>query len=113
MSKFWGKKDGSELLGSPQETMGFSKEFTLLQNFIIKKYDFSNVNQVEDIKRQLLGRRILLINAKDILENGEVSELKRCIEELKAFLRENGGSIGRLGDNYLILTPNAHVKISN
>ncbi|KKK42780.1 hypothetical protein LCGC14_0631560 [marine sediment metagenome] len=114
MGKFWGKKDGSELLGSPQETMGFSKEYsTLLQNFIIKKYDFSNVNQVEDIKRQLLGRRILLINAKDILENGEVSELKRCIEELKAFLRENGGSIGRLGDNYLILTPNAHVKISN
>ncbi|GAH14401.1 unnamed protein product, partial [marine sediment metagenome] len=29
------------------------------------------------------------------------------------FLRENGGSIGRLGDHYLILTPNAHIKIAN
>ncbi|KKM14455.1 hypothetical protein LCGC14_1705970, partial [marine sediment metagenome] len=39
--------------------------------------------------------------------------LKRCIEELKAFLREIGGSLGRLGDNYLILTPNAHIKIAS
>jgi SepF-like predicted cell division protein (DUF552 family) len=103
-----------ELLGSPQEAMGFSKEYSsLLQNFIIRKYDFSNINQVDDIKKQLLGRKILLINAKEVLENGEVSQLKSCIEELKGFLRENGGSMGRLGDHYLILTPNNHVKIAN
>ena len=114
MGKFWGKKDGPELLGSPHETMGFSKEYSsLLQNFIIRKYDFSNPNQVDDIKKQLLGRRILLINAKEILENGEVSQLKKILEELKSFLRINGGSIGRLGDHYLILTPNAHIKIAN
>jgi SepF-like predicted cell division protein (DUF552 family) len=103
-----------DLLGSPQETMGFSKEYSsLLQNFVIKKYDFSQVSQVEDIKKQLLGRKILLINAKEILENVEISDLKRGIEELKMFLRENGGSMGRLGDQYLILTPNNHVKIAN
>jgi SepF-like predicted cell division protein (DUF552 family) len=108
------KKSDSDLLGSPQEAMGFSKEYSsLLQNFVIRKYDFSNLNQVDDIKKQLLGRKILLINAKEVLENGEVSELKRCIEELKTFLRENGGSIGRLGNHYLILTPNAHIKIAN
>jgi len=104
----------NELLGSPQEAMGFSKEYSsLLQNFVIKKYDFSQVSQVEDIKKQLLGRKILLINAKEILENVEVSELKRGIEDIKMFLRENGGSMGRLGDQYLILTPNNHVKIAN
>ncbi|MHA2281318.1 MAG: cell division protein SepF [Promethearchaeota archaeon] len=108
------KKSDNDLLGSPQEAMGFSKEYSsLLQNFVIQKYDFSNLNQVNDIKKQLLGRKILLINAKEVLENGEVSELKSCIEELKIFLRENGGSIGRLGDHYLILTPNAHIKIAN
>jgi len=105
---------GNELLGSPQEAMGFSKEYSsLLQNFIIKKYDFSDINQVEDIKKQLLGRKILLINAKEILENVEISELKRGIEDIKMFLRENGGSMGRLGDQYLILTPNNHIKIAN
>lgn len=114
MGKFWGKKDDNELLGSPQETMGFSKEYSsLLQNFIIKKYDFSNLAQVEDIKKQLLGRKILIINAKEILENVDVSALKRGIEDIKTFLRENGGSMGRLGDQYLILTPNTHVKIAN
>ena len=114
MGRFWGKSEDNDLLGSPQETMGFSKEFSsLLQNFIIKKYDFSNLNQIEDIKKQLLGRKILLINTKELLEKVEVSELKRGLEDLKSFLRENGGSIGRLGNQYLILTPNAHIKIAN
>ena len=114
MGKLWGKKEDNELLGSPQETMGFSKEYSsLLQNFIIRKYDFTNLNQVEDIKNQLLKRKILILNAKDILENVDVSELKRGIEDLKSFLRENGGSMGRLGEHYLIMTPNAHVKIAN
>jgi len=114
MGKLWGKKDYNELLGSPQETMGFSKEYSsLLQNFIIRKYDFTNLNQVEDIKNQLLKRKILILNAKDILENVDVSELKRGIEDLKSFLRENGGSMGRLGEHYLIMTPNTHVKIAN
>ncbi len=114
MGKFWAKKDNNELLGSPQETMGFSKEYSsLLQSFTIRKYDFTNLNQVDDIKNQLLKRKILIINAKEILEYADVTELKRCIEELKSFLRENGGSMGRLGDNYLIMTPNANVKIAN
>jgi len=114
MGKLWGKKEDNELLGSPQETMGFSKSYSsLLQNFTIRKYDFTNLNQVEDIKNQLLKKRILIINAKDLLENVDVSELKRGIEDLKSFLRENGGSMGRLGEHYLIMTPNAHVKIAN
>lgn len=114
MGKLWGKKDDNVLLGSPKETMGFSKEYSsLLQNFTIRKYDFTNLNQVQDIKKQLLKRKILIVNAKDILEFVDVSELKRTIEELKSFLRENGGSMGRLGDHYLIMTPNAQVKIAN
>ena len=114
MGRLWGKKEDNELLGSPQETMGFSKEYSsLLHNFIIRKYDFTNLNQVEDIKNQLLKRKILIINAKEILDNVDVSELKRQLEDLKSFLRENGGSMGRLGDHYLIITPNAHVKIAN
>ncbi|MFX1320036.1 MAG: cell division protein SepF [Promethearchaeota archaeon] len=114
MARFKGNKEDIELLGSPQEAMGFSKEYSsLLQNFLIKKYDFSSLDQIEDIKKQLLGRRILIINATEILEKIDISELKRGIEDLKAFLRENGGSMGRLGDQYLIVTPNSYVKISN
>ncbi|MFX1311402.1 MAG: cell division protein SepF [Promethearchaeota archaeon] len=114
MGKFWGKKEDVELLGSPQEIMGFSKEYSsLLQNFVIKKYDFSNPSQIDDIKNQLMKQKILIINAKDILENIDVSELKGAIENLKSFLRDNGGSLGRLGNQYLIVTPNSHIKIAN
>jgi len=104
----------NELLGSPEETMGFSREFSSFkQSFCIKKYHFSSLEQVEEIKKELLGKRILILNAKDILQNIDVTQLKRGIEDLKSFLRENGGSMARLGDQYLILTPNSYVKISN
>jgi len=117
MGKLFGRKDDSVLLGAgtaPAKTMGFSKEYSsLLHNFIIRKYDFSDLAQIKDIKKQLLGRRILILDAKEILKNIDISELKRGIEDIKTFLRNNGGSMGRLGNQYLILTPNAHIKISN
>ncbi len=118
--KKW-RRENEILFSSPQETMGFSKDQGLLkissviQNFLIKKFDFSSLEQVKDIKKQLLGKKILIINAKEIIENGRLSleELKKGLDEIKEFLRENGGSIGRIGDQYLIITPNSHVKIAN
>jgi SepF-like predicted cell division protein (DUF552 family) len=113
LGRFW-KKVETDLLSTPAETMGFSREFsTLKQSFTIKKYDFSSLEQVEEIKKELLGKRILILNATEILKNVDITQLKRGIEDLKSFLRENGGSMARLGDNYLILTPNSWVKISN
>jgi len=102
-----------DLLSSPEETMGFSREFSSMQSFTIKKYDFSSLEQVEEIKKELLGKRILILNAADILKSIDITQLKKGIEDLKSFLRENGGSMARLGDKYLILTPNSCVKISN
>ena len=113
MGRFW-KKVEADLLSSPEETMGFSRELSSLkESFTIKKYDFTSLEQVEEIKRELLGKRILILNATDVLKNIDITQLKRGIEDLKSFLRENGGSMARLGDQYLILTPNSWVKISN
>ena len=114
MGKFW-KKYAEETMGfSPEETMGFSRELSALkESFTIKKYDFSSLEQVEQIKKELLNKRILILNATDILNNIDITQLKRGIEDIKSFLRENGGSMARLGDQYLILTPNSWVKISN
>jgi len=114
LGRLWKKLEENQLLENPEETMGFSREFSSFkQSFVIKKYDFSSLEQVEEIKKELLGKRILILNAKDILQNIDVTQLKRGIEDLKSFLRENGGSMARLGDQYLILTPNSYVKISN
>ena len=117
--KIW-KKDFDDILGdgSPHETLGFTKEknyqFELFQNFLIKKYNFKSIEQVNDIKKQLTGRSILIINARELLNNDTIpiQELKNSINEIKSFLNERGGSIGRIGDQYLILTPSSHIKMT-
>ena len=113
MSNFW-KKESEVLLGTPAETMGINGS-SIFQNFLIKKYDLNSIEQMGDMKKQLLGRKILIINAKDILENKKIpiEDLKKAMDDLKAYLDESGGSIGRIGENYLIITPNAQIKIAN
>ncbi|MBD3256203.1 MAG: DUF552 domain-containing protein [Candidatus Lokiarchaeota archaeon] len=118
--KFW-KKEDEELFNSPYETMGFSREenplkiSSILQKFLIKMYDLKSLTQVEDMKKQLLNRRILIVNTRDILESGKLSreEFRQSIVEIKEFLSRFGGSLGRIGNNYLIITPNSSVKIAN
>lgn len=118
--KFWKKIEENELFGSPQDAMGFSKETdylqvsSLIQRFFIKKYNLQSIEQVEDIKKQLTGKKILIVNAREILQNHRnIEELTQAIEDIKSFLKKSGGSIGRLGEHYLILTPSAHIKIAN
>ena len=118
--KFRKRIEENELFGSPQDAMGFSRETdylqvsSLIQRFFIKKYNLQSLEQVEDIKKQLTGKKILIVNAMELLQNHRnIEELTEAIEEIKIFLKKSGGSIGRLGEHYLILTPSAHIKIAN
>jgi len=112
-------KKNDIFIGSPQETMGFSKDFNfidapLFQNFLIQQFNFTSLDQVADIKQHLARRKILILNAKELFNNNNIptETLKNTFDELKIFLRQNGGSIGRLGEYYLILTPNSNIKMS-
>jgi SepF-like predicted cell division protein (DUF552 family) len=118
--KIFGKKEeNGEDLDSPKNTMGFSgfsEDFdSEFKDFFIKKYEFTSLEQLSDIKTQLRSRKILIINVKKLLESGNcrILEFKEIIDELKVFINKQGGSIGRLGVNYLILTPNSQIRISN
>ncbi len=116
MVRLLNRKDNDILLGSAKDTLGFSKDGnSIFQNFLIKIYDFFSITQIDDIKKELMGRKILIIDAKKILQNKttNILDLKKSIDELKIFLREIGGSLGRIGDQYLILTPNSTIKIAN
>ncbi|MHA1271923.1 MAG: cell division protein SepF [Promethearchaeota archaeon] len=116
MLKFW-KKD-EELINSPREAMGISRtieSFSGIQNYLIKMYKLTSTTQIREIKDLLLKNNVLIINAKEILEDNAITieELKDMIDELREFIAKYGGSIGRIGDQYLILTPNVHIRISS
>jgi SepF-like predicted cell division protein (DUF552 family) len=118
--KFWKKEDDILSSGSPHEALGFSKENnylhipSIIQNFLIKKYEFNSMEQIPDIKKQLMGKNILIVNVENVLKSNQtLTELKTAIEEIREFLKKMGGSIGRIGEYYLILTPSANVKIAN
>ncbi|MFO8017004.1 MAG: cell division protein SepF [Promethearchaeia archaeon] len=121
MLKFW-KNENEEIFTSPKKIMGFSKESDELggssespptQSYLIKKFKFHHLEQLQEIKKELLNNKILIINADSILKNKNipVRKLKDGIEDLKSFIRESGGSIGRIGEEYLILTPNSNIRI--
>ncbi|MGQ4873312.1 MAG: cell division protein SepF [Promethearchaeia archaeon] len=116
MLKFW-KKD-EDFINSPREAMGISRtieSFSSIQNYLIKMYKLTSIAQVREIKDLLLKNNVLIINAKEILEDNAITieELKDMIDELREFIAKYGGSIGRIGDQYLILTPNVHIRISS
>ncbi|TFF97590.1 MAG: cell division protein SepF [Promethearchaeota archaeon] len=105
-----------EILDSPEKTLGFSREsIKQYQSFLIQKFDLTSLSEIKDVKTKLMDRKILILNVKELLKKKEfqVLELKAAIDELKSFLSKNGGSMGRIGEHILILTPNQHVRISN
>ena len=79
----------------------------------IKMRDFRTVADVELIRKDLLDGNIMVLNAEHLLESNSVLELKRAIDQLRGSCKELGGSIGRIGDRLLIITPNPYIKINN
>jgi len=119
--KFW-KKEYDDILmdGNPQETLGFSKDKNyyevsnnIFQKFMIKNYNLNSTTQIGDIKKQLMSRKVLIINAKELLENQSLTkqELKNWLDEIRVFLKKCGGSMGRINDCVLILTPSPSIKL--
>ena len=117
----WWKKDQYDFKSSVEETLGCLQQLGAYNagshhtRYMIKKYRFGSLDQLDDIKAELAGGSVLIMNASEVLGNQNVSALdfKRTIDQIRAFLKVNGGSIGRIGDNYLIMTPNGHIKISS
>lgn len=83
---------------------------------LIKMAEFNSMNnldEIDNIKENLADGNIIILNANALLENhkDKLLEIKRAIELLRSFCREIGGSIGRIGDNFLIMTPNPYIRI--
>jgi len=80
----------------------------------IKTVPFDSLDQVPSAQDELRRGNILILDAIDFLTQGEtrILEFKRALEQIRGTVKELGGSIGRLGEQYIIATPNPHLKIN-
>lgn len=83
------------------------------QRVVIRRNQFDSIDDVPRIKRELHAGHIVFLDAHDALcgENADYLELKRAIEQLRAFCNLTGGTIGRVGQDLLVITPNPKVRL--
>lgn len=123
MKKYIG--NSGEKTSKPKRKHSSSFSVNSLQNFTrltnhsrpnvsyIKRMEFSSLNDIESIQRNLKKGNIMLLNTEKLLQSRSILELKRAIDQLRGSCNELGGSIGRLGNNFLILTPSPFIRIGN
>ncbi len=81
---------------------------------VIKTFSLAGLDQVPEVKQELKSGNVLVLGVDDLMNNPEYSivELKRAVEQIRACVRELGGSMGRLGDRYLIITPSPQLRLN-
>ncbi len=86
-----------------------------LQDTYIKSCRVSQLSDFELIKQDLEYGHIIVVDMDEILCNQQIDiiDLKRSVERLRGFCIEKGGNMGRIGENYLVITPNANFVINN
>jgi len=113
-------KNRQAFQSSVEETMDVLQKLGAFKNTTtgftyIKTIALRSLTQVVDIQDELRRGNIIILDSIEILRQGESSvvEFKRALEQIKGTVRELGGSIGRLGEQYIIATPNPHLKINS
>ena len=86
-----------------------------LQETYIKSCKVTQLADFELIKQDLESGHIIIVDMDEILcdQGVDVIDLKRSVERLRGFCIERGGTIGRICENYLVITPNANFTINN
>jgi SepF-like predicted cell division protein (DUF552 family) len=79
----------------------------------IKMINFNSLNDLEMIQRDLQEGNIMVLNTEKLLDSRSILELKRAIDKLRGSCQDLGGSIGRIGDQFLVITPNPYIRISH
>ena len=113
------RKKDHVFASSVEETMGVLQKLGAFKNTTtgftyIKTMSLRSLSQVPNVQDELRRGNILILDTLEMLNQGEavLLEFKRALEQIKGTVRELGGSIGRLGEQYIIATPNPHLKIN-
>ena len=85
------------------------------QETYIKNCVVAEMTDFDLVKQDLERGHIIVINMEEILSNREIDilDVKRAVERIRGFCIEKGGNIGRIGENFLIITPNGNFGFRN
>ncbi|MHA1675112.1 MAG: hypothetical protein ACTSYI_15960 [Promethearchaeota archaeon] len=79
----------------------------------IKKIELRDEKDFKRINQNLAQNRILFIQTKLYFENHQedLVTLRNTMNQLKQICLRNGGSMGRVGEDILVLTPNPQIRL--
>ena len=79
----------------------------------ISQRQLTDQKDLSQIENDLRANKILFLKTSQFFEQyqDEVIKLKQMIDQLKKICLNFGGSIGRIGPDLLVLTPNEKIKL--
>jgi len=77
----------------------------------ISQRQLTDQKDLLQIETELKNGQILFLKTSKFFEQTEVIKLKTTIDFLKKTCANLGGSIGRIGPDLLVLTPNEKIKL--
>ncbi|MHA1699881.1 MAG: cell division protein SepF, partial [Promethearchaeota archaeon] len=82
------------------------------RTMFVKKLALNTMNDIPVIQNELSNGNITIVDVTGFVSAGEftILELKRAIEQIRGTCRRLGGSLARLGERFLIATPNDKVQ---
>ena len=79
----------------------------------ITEYELTNQHELGQIEAKLQDGNILFVKTRNVFDlyQDEIVVLKNLFEKLQRVCNRYGGSMGRIGKNLLVLTPNKQIKL--
>ncbi|MHA1681369.1 MAG: cell division protein SepF [Promethearchaeota archaeon] len=106
-----GGVDNSASVNGGMNTMFFSNQLKQRTMFI-KKMSLGSMADIGEIQGEISDGNLTIIDVADFVTSGEftVLELKRAIEQIRGTCKKLGGMLARLGERYLLATPNENLR---
>jgi len=87
------------------------------QEIYIKRITINSARDFMLLKHNLLDGSIMVANLAPLVKiagkNGDRQELQSYLQQIKHYCLQNGGSVSKLKESVLIITPNRNIKINS
>jgi len=72
----------------------------------VKALSINSLSDVDQVKAEVESGNVIIARITPLAKKS-VEDTQRAVEELRSFVKEVGGDIGRLGEERLVITPSS------